>query len=101
MIAVVMDPACKDTSQWQGVVGLRLGSSLYVDLSMDENAPEFDANLQQLVGELRSLGSDSTMKEGTTPRSRLKDAARTRWRHSWAEAFGRKSHQSPQPLPGP
>jgi hypothetical protein len=35
MIAVVMEPSCRDTSHWQGAVGLRLGATLYVDLSAD------------------------------------------------------------------
>ena len=56
MIAVVMEPACRDTSQWHGAVGLRLGSCLYVDLSMDARANPrgFDAAMEGLVKEARS-----------------------------------------------
>ena len=33
MVAVVMEPNCLDTAQWQGVVGLRLGMKLCVVLT--------------------------------------------------------------------
>ena len=32
MLAVVMDPECRDTSTWTGAVGFRLGSQIYHDL---------------------------------------------------------------------
>eukprot|EP00966_Prymnesium_polylepis_P076510 1773668-Prymnesium_polylepis.1 len=35
IIPIVMEPALRDTVRWHGVVGLRLGSQLYVDCSDD------------------------------------------------------------------
>ena len=58
-----MEPACRDTKEWQGVVGLRLGSCLYVDLSMDAccNPRGFDDAIDSLVNEVsaRTEGSFS------------------------------------------
>ena len=51
MIAVVMEPSCRDTARWQGVVGLRLGSSLYVDCSEDAG---FDAGVEAIAAEVRA-----------------------------------------------
>ena len=58
MIAVVMEPSCLDTAQWQGVVGLRLGMKLYVDLSKDGES--FTEGLRQLEREIRALGGESS-----------------------------------------
>ena len=54
MISVVMEPSCRDTSIWQGAVGLRLGSQLYVDLAADVGTSEFDDGVQALRHEIET-----------------------------------------------
>lgn len=49
MIAVVLDPYCKDTSKWTGTVGFILGGELYVDFSDDNN---FDNKINNLLDEI-------------------------------------------------
>lgn len=49
MLAVVLEPECRNTREWYGPVGMALGSSLYVDFSNDEN---FDAKIDQLCDEI-------------------------------------------------
>ena len=67
MIAVVMEAACRDTSQWQGVVGLRLGSCLYIDCSADVGSEAFRAGVAALVAEVRRrTGKEAPSAEGTT-----------------------------------
>jgi len=46
MLPVVMEAEMRDTSQWEGQVGLVLGGSLYVDLA-DEDG--FDAKIDDIV----------------------------------------------------
>ena len=46
MLPVVMEAEMRDTSQWEGQVGLVLGGSLYVDLSDDNN---YDAKIDDIV----------------------------------------------------
>ena len=46
MLPVVMEPEMRDTSQWEGQVGLVLGGSLYVDLATEDN---FDAKIDDIV----------------------------------------------------
>merc|ERR1712146_69655 len=66
MITVVMEPGCRDTSRWQGAVGLRLGSRLYVDLSADVDTSEFADGIQALRREIevRMQGQGDVMAEG-------------------------------------
>ena len=84
LIPVVMEPVCRDTTKWQGVVGMRLGSRLYIDLSMDTSSPEFAANMKVLedavrsqVEEKKSLKNTSrhcsrdVLSQGTTELSRF------------------------------
>ena len=54
MIAVVMEPGCLDTSQWEGPVGGKLGGHLYINLSSDDG---FDwlRSLDRLATEVRTL----------------------------------------------
>ena len=52
MVPVVMEPACKDTTTWEGVVGGKLGSRLYVDGSVDE---AFDPSVIQIIDALKGL----------------------------------------------
>ena len=54
MLAVVMEPACKDTKTWQGVVGGKLGSRLYCDAS--EDGDRLDASVEQIIEQLGQLG---------------------------------------------
>ena len=54
MITVVMEPGCRDTSRWEGAVGLRLGSRLYVDLSADVDTSEFADGIQALRREIEA-----------------------------------------------
>lgn len=46
MIAVVMEPRCRNTSEWKGAVGGKLGPKLYIDLS--EDGPAFEAGTAAL-----------------------------------------------------
>ena len=46
MLPVVMEPEMRDTSQWEGQVGLVLGGSLYVDISDDNN---LDAKVDEIA----------------------------------------------------
>ena len=46
MLPVVMEPEMRDTSQWEGQVGLVLGGSLYVDFADDNN---LDAKVDEIV----------------------------------------------------
>lgn len=46
MIAVVLDPACLDTSTWTGAVGFKLGSQIYHNLSGDTFG---DEQIQRLI----------------------------------------------------
>lgn len=54
MLAVVMEPECRDTNTWQGTVGGKLGSNLYVDAA-GAGAPLSDA-VQRIATELRARG---------------------------------------------
>ena len=53
MLAVVMDPECRDTSSWTGAVGFRLGSQIYHDLSGDGVDQE---RLNGLVAAMGNMG---------------------------------------------
>ena len=53
MIAVVMERACKDTSEWAGMVGGKLGGKLYVDMSVDA---QMDEAMDSLIQQLQRLG---------------------------------------------
>ena len=49
---VVMERACRDPSQWQGSVGLRLGSCLYLDCSADVGTDAFEQGVKALKEEV-------------------------------------------------
>ena len=53
MVAVVMEPDARNPKEWLGVVGGKLGTSLYVDLSADEGQGAWMNGVQQLVREIR------------------------------------------------
>mmetsp|Transcript_17723 Transcript_17723/g.25570 ORF Transcript_17723/g.25570 Transcript_17723/m.25570 type:complete len:643 (+) Transcript_17723:39-1967(+) len=52
MLPVVMEPEMRDTSQWEGQVGLVLGGSLYVDLCDEEG---FDAKIDDIVNRVSKI----------------------------------------------
>lgn len=53
MISVVMENAVKDTSQWQGPVGMYLGEHLYVNMTSDD---KLESGIDDLVKELNHRG---------------------------------------------
>ena len=63
LIPIVLEPSCLQTATWQGPVGLRLGSQLYVDLSMDANDPAFAAGAQALALDILGRVSGATGEE--------------------------------------
>ena len=54
MIVVVMEQGCRNTNEWTGAVGGKLGGTLYIDLSSDDVAT-FDARVKQLSAEIRAV----------------------------------------------
>eukprot|EP00966_Prymnesium_polylepis_P134275 3103821-Prymnesium_polylepis.1 len=52
MVAVVMEPEMRDTKVWMGVVGGKLGTSLYVDLSADQADEKFASGVEHLAKEI-------------------------------------------------
>ena len=73
MLAVVMEEDCTDSRTWQGAVGMRLGSTLYQDLSGGEvqhagavaklclHCAEFIRRNPQLTEQDQSHSSESTL----------------------------------------
>ena len=55
MIPVVMEPRCLDTNAWQGVVGGKLGSKFYCNLTADDDT-EFNNGLDSIVEALKAVG---------------------------------------------
>ena len=54
MVTVVMEPGCRNASQWIGTVSGKLGGKLYIDLSTEDyNA--FDKAVARLAAEIRSV----------------------------------------------
>ena len=47
----------RNTRDWMGVVGAKLGTSLYVDLSADEGDAAFTSGVRQLANEMRTRAS--------------------------------------------
>ena len=54
MIVVVMEKGCRNTKEWTGAVGGKLGGTLYHDLSSDDVAT-FDARVKELSAEIRAV----------------------------------------------
>ena len=50
MIVVVMEKDCRNTNEWTGAVGGKLGGTLYIDLSSDDVAT-FDAKVKDISAE--------------------------------------------------
>jgi hypothetical protein len=56
MIAVVLEPSCRDTSKWAaGVVKGKLGTKLYIDLSANEDDDSFHEGITKLLREISTL----------------------------------------------
>ena len=53
MVAAVMEPSMRDTKQWMGVVGAKLGTNLYVDLTATHTEKSFEDGVQRLAKEIR------------------------------------------------
>ena len=59
MVACVMEPGMRNPKTWAGVVGGKLGTSLYVALSHDEGDDGFASGVQRLTKEIQSRFCDS------------------------------------------
>ena len=66
LIAVVMEQGCHDTASWNGVVGMRLGSSLYIDLADCEGSEKFERGMHMLEREIRKRTSQGDDHDGDT-----------------------------------
>ena len=90
LIAVVLEPSCRDTKRWQGVVGLRLGSCLYIDLSMDAiaNPREFGVGMEGLIKEIQKR-LDESVKSG-----RKSSLANEMCGTGWDTELGGEVHKS-------
>eukprot|EP00290_Baffinella_frigidus_P005559 CAMPEP_0180116170 /NCGR_PEP_ID=MMETSP0986-20121125/218_1 /TAXON_ID=697907 /ORGANISM="non described non described, Strain CCMP2293" /LENGTH=292 /DNA_ID=CAMNT_0022054911 /DNA_START=199 /DNA_END=1077 /DNA_ORIENTATION=- len=55
IIVLVMEPRCRTTADWDGVVGGKLGGKLFIDLSQD--GPAFEDGINRLVKEIRRAAS--------------------------------------------
>jgi len=56
MIAIVIEPSCRDTSKWaSGVVKGKLGTKLYIDLSANEDEESFPEGVSKLLREISTL----------------------------------------------
>ena len=61
MLPVVMEPRLLQTSSWEGVVGGKLGSKLYFNLTSDEEA-EVQRAVEGIEGALKQLGAGRSMR---------------------------------------
>lgn len=55
VIPIVFEPKCRDTSRWEGPVGMKLGTKLYSDLSGDGEEflhaiDKLEADIKRAVG---------------------------------------------------
>jgi hypothetical protein len=57
MIPVIMDPCMKNTANWEGIMGLTLGTMLYVDMTSDD-APIFEEKCDELFHRIQSLSHE-------------------------------------------
>ena len=73
MVAVVMEPRALDTTTWSGVVGLRLGTTLYIDLSTD--GPAFDEGVKALAARIREITTQSGQHSRPRPHIRRASSA--------------------------
>jgi hypothetical protein len=54
MVAVCMEPRCRNPSAWSGPVGMVLGGELYIDFADDLSEEDFNAKVEQLVQAIQS-----------------------------------------------
>jgi hypothetical protein len=57
MIPVIMDPCMKNVASWEGIMGLTLGTMLYVDMTSDD-APIFEEKCDELFHRVQSLSRE-------------------------------------------
>ena len=62
MIAVVMEPRCRNTSYWKGVVGGKLGCKLYADYSNDDNE-SFQNAFNMILTEIKNIIDEHNLIE--------------------------------------
>eukprot|EP00662_Eupelagonemidae_sp_cell21_P042716 gene42716-biopygen120382 len=55
-LPVVMEPSCRRTNEWRGIVGMNLGGVMYVDLA-DEDDVSFDKGMAHLEKELLRIAA--------------------------------------------
>lgn len=71
MVPIVMEAGCRNTNEWTGGVGFRMGSQLYIDLS-DDDKPD-PAKLKQLADNIHkrlSMGMSRSFKFGSISMSK-------------------------------
>ena len=69
IVALVMEPRCRNTKAWGGPVGGYLGGRLYLDFTMDDG-DAFEAGVHKLVAEVRKLQAAAEL-HGNGSSSRL------------------------------
>jgi hypothetical protein len=52
MIAVVMEKQCQDQSDWTGILGLKLGNHIYIDMSDDDFENGLQLGIMNITSEL-------------------------------------------------
>ena len=62
-----MEPACRNSKQWAGVVGGKLGGKLYIDLSSDVADTAFAYGVQRLANEIETVNALSGVTVGEDP----------------------------------
>lgn len=85
MIAIVLEPSCRDTSKWAaGVVKGKLGTKLYIDLSANEDDDSFSEGITKLLREISALTgktfgersiTENAKGAGETSKRKYKDVA--------------------------
>ena len=92
MVAVVMEPGMRNPKNWVGVVGAKLGTSLYVDLTGDHTDEDFTTGIQHLVREIedRACRHGAALQQPTAHRAppppsegTCRRSERTRRRCAW------------------
>ena len=64
MIPVVMEPSCKDTRNWFGLVGAELRGSLYVDFTSDDKV---ESAVKDLADKIRSIVKKPLLERYDSP----------------------------------
>ena len=67
----------RDPRTWAGVVGAKLGTSLYVDLTADQTDEAFNNGIRQLVREIQDrAGRQGAASQWASVRRRLEEAGK-------------------------